>query len=295
MNAHGVPSSSPPDQARDASAVSAFLGGEGLAHGVSPGGLSSTGGDVASGLSRASLHEFYAAAPADGACVTGALLALARMGSGTSPILWVRHEGVDRELGALYAPGMAELGVDPGRVTLVRARDAAAALQAGLEGARCAALGVAVIELWGEAKALDLTASRRLALAARSSGALVLMARIAAAPQPSAAESRWSIRAAPSRALAANAPGDPAFSFTLLRHRGGLIPGEWHLEWSRDQNRFASRIPDAPRPQSGSGFGPSLGPGPGPGLGPPLPGAVAPFPGDGPHPVEQGAPLRRTG
>ncbi|WP_210202468.1 ImuA family protein [Alsobacter soli] len=252
------------------------------AHGLtslSPAPAAAREASPAAGLARAALHEFYAAAPADGPAVTGALLALARMAAPDSPILWVRHAFVDRETGALYPPGVAELGLDPGRLTLVRARDIPSALQAGLEGARCAALGAAVIELWGEAKALDLTASRRLALAARTSGTLVLMARVAANPQPSAAETRWRIEAAPSRALEANAPGDPSFSFTLLRHRGGLAPGEWRLEWSRDHARFADRVPDASPARTG----------------PALPGAVVPFSADRPDPPGAAAPVRRAG
>lgn len=192
-----------------------------------------------SGLSRAALHEFYAAAEADAPATTGAALAFARLAADGRPVLWVRHEALDREAGAPYSPGLAELGIDPARLIFVRARDVQAALQAGLDGARCAAPGAVVVELRGEAKELDLTASRRLVLAARASGTSVLLARSAAQPQPSAAETRWRVRAAPSRALAANAPGHPAFYLSLLRHRGGRAPGEWHLEWNRDKGCFA--------------------------------------------------------
>ena len=194
---------------------------------------------VPSGLSPAALHELYAAAEADAPATTGAALAFARLAAGGRPVLWVRHEALDRESGAPYSPGLAELGIDPARLIFVRARDVQAALQAGLEGARCAALGAAIVELRGEAKELDLTASRRLALAAKASGTPVLLARSAAQPQPSAAQTRWRVRAAPSRAPAANAPVHPAFCLSLLRHRGGRAPGEWHLEWNRDQGCFA--------------------------------------------------------
>ena len=189
-------------------------------------------------LSRAALHEFYAAAEADAAGATAAALAFASLAAGGRPVLWVRHDLLDHEAGAPYPPGLAEFGIDPARLIFVRARDAQAALQAGLDGARSAALGAAIVELRGEAKALDLTASRRLALAAQASRMPVLLARSAAQPQPSAAATRWRVRAAPSRALAANAPGHPAFFLSLLRHRGGQAPGEWHLEWNRDAGCF---------------------------------------------------------
>ena len=196
---------------------------------------------LSSSLSRAALHEFYAAAGADAPGMTGVALAFALLAAGVRPMLWVRHDLIDHEAGAPYAPGLVEFGIDPSRLIFVRARDAPAALQAGLDGARCVALGAVIIEIQGEAKALDLTASRRLALAAQVSGTPVLLARTVAQPQPSAAETRWLVASVPSPALAANAPGRPAFSLSLLRHRSGLAPGEWHLEWNRDRACFEER------------------------------------------------------
>lgn len=186
------------------------------------------------------LQEFFAATEADAASATGLALVLAG-GLPFRPILWVRQGFVSRECGTAYPSGVKEFGVDPGRIILVQVRDVAAVLQAGLEGARCAALAGVVIELWGEAKALDLTASRRLLLAAKASGTAVLMTRVAAQPCVSAAETRWQVRSASSRALAANAPGNPAVRLDLLRHRGGAPLGTWHLEWNRDTRSFNDR------------------------------------------------------
>lgn len=189
---------------------------------------------------RAALHEFYAATEADAAAMTGVVLALAA-GWSLRPLLWARQDFLEREWGTPFPPGQVEFGLDPGRLIFVRARTTQSILQAGLEGARCGALGAVFIELWGEASALDLTASRRLALAAQASGTPVLMGRVAAQPCPSAAETRWSVRAAPSRALAANAPGPPAVRLDLLRHRGGLSHATWDWEWNRDTGRFEER------------------------------------------------------
>ena len=105
-------------------------------------------------------------------------------------------------------------------------RDAKEALQAGAEAGRCATVGATLIELFGEARAYDLTASRRLALAAAAAGAPIFVSRVGASPAPSAAASRWLVRAAPSRALAANAPGSAAFTIFLLRQRGGAAGQE---------------------------------------------------------------------
>jgi protein ImuA len=193
------------------------------------------------GIARAALHEVYAPATADLAAATGFAIGLAIRAAQERQILWVRQDVVDAETGRLHPPGLTELGLDPARVLLVRARDAEGVLRAGAEAARCPALGAVLIEPWGAPRRLDLTASRRLALAAEGSGATTLLLRAAVAPQPSAASTRWQVASLPSRALEANAPGAPAFSLRLLRHRGGLGECEWRVEWSRDRQSFQER------------------------------------------------------
>lgn len=192
-------------------------------------------------LARAALHEFYGPRHAEATTLSGCALMLAQSHD-TRLKLWIRLGGHDREAGTPVCEGLTELGIDPSSLVFVRVRDVQSALQAGLEGARCAALGTVIIELWGETSAYDLTASRRLALAAKLSGARVLMVRAAAEPHPSAAETRWLARAAPSRALEANAPGYPAFHLTLLRARNGQEGLQYDLEWNRDEQRFENRL-----------------------------------------------------
>lgn len=195
------------------------------------------------GLARAALHEIYAAEVADLAAATGFALGLALRAGQVEErtILWARQDFVDAEAGRLHAPGLNELGLDPARLLLVRARDGEGVLRAGAEAARCPALGAVLIEPWGEPRPFDLTASRRLALAAEASGVPVLLLRVAAAEAPSAARTRWQVRALASRALEANAPGAPAFVLRLLRQRGGAAEREWRVEWDRDRHRFAER------------------------------------------------------
>lgn len=190
------------------------------------------------GLARAALHEIYAPAAADLAAATGFAAALALKAAGGRPLLWARQDFLDAETGALHPPGLSELGLDPAQVLLVRARDGEGVLRAGAEAARCPALGAVVIEPWGEPRQFDLTASRRLFLAAEASGVMTLLLRVAAAPEPSAAGTRWQVGALPSRPREAGAPGDPAFRVRLLRHRSGLAEREWRVEWNRDRRAF---------------------------------------------------------
>lgn len=200
------------------------------------------------GLLRAALHEAYAETAADAPAATGFALGLARraMAGSGKPLLWARQEALSAESGAPYPPGLAAIGLDPADVAFIRVRDAKEALQAGAEAGRCATVGATLIEFWGEARTYDLTASRRLALTA-AAGAPIFVTRVAAIPAPSAAASRWLVRAAPSGALAANAPGSAAFTIFLLRQRGGAAGQErqeWRVEWSHDRGAFEDRTAD---------------------------------------------------
>jgi len=195
------------------------------------------------GLARGALHEIYALAVADVAAASGFAVGLALRAAGNRPILWARQDFLDVETGQLYAPGFVELGLDPDRLILIRARDAAGVLRAGAEAARCPAVGAVLMEPWGEPKASDLTTTRRLSLAAGRSGVTLLMIRIAARPMPSAAMTRWAVRAGASGPIETNAPGPPAFAATLLRHRAGLPARTWHVEWDRDRRSFSGATP----------------------------------------------------
>ncbi|HWK42495.1 MAG TPA: hypothetical protein VNR60_11245 [Croceibacterium sp.] len=153
-------------------------------------------------------------------------------------MFWLREEGAERQA-SLYPPGLAEIGIDPRGMVLVALPDPVTLLRAAVDVVRCSSVGVAVIELWRSPRALDLTASRRLALAAEASGVTILLLRLEAEPSPSAAQTRWSVHTAPSTALDAEAPGRPSFMVELLRQRGRPDGGTWYLEWDRDRNRFS--------------------------------------------------------
>jgi protein ImuA len=204
------------------------------------------------GLARAALHEIYAASVADASTIVGFATALALRAADARRILWVRQEVLDAETGHLHPPGLAALGADPARIVLVRARGVRDVLWAGAEAARCGALGALLIEACGEARQIDMTVSRRLSLAAGVSGVFTLLLRAGAKPVPSAAFTRWLVRAAPSRPLAAEAPGYPAYDLTLLRHRGGAARRDWRVEWNHDERCFRESPArwDAPLPRS---------------------------------------------
>jgi protein ImuA len=168
------------------------------------------------GLPRAALHEVLAAEP--GAAAGFAALVLARAG-GT--VLWIAPDP------DAWPPGLARFGLSPAQLVLVRAARAQDALWAMEETLRCPAVGAALLV----AGAIDLTAARRLQLAAEAGGVLGLLLR----PDednaaPTAALTRWRIGAAPSDSASPHAIGDPAWNLELLRCRGGH-PATWRATW----------------------------------------------------------------
>ncbi len=196
---------------------------------------------VGGGLARGALHEFYTAAAEDSSAAAAFAVALAMRGiSRGKPLVWVREKQCAARVGHLYAAGLVELGFDPDDLFLVDAPDTRAALRASADIVKCGDVGAVIIEPYGKAPMLDLTASRRLAMAAAASGVLTLMLRVDAQPMPSAAQTRWQVASASSSPLAANAPGNPAFDIVLLRHRSGIPGFETHLEWNRDTKSFGS-------------------------------------------------------
>ncbi|USU07636.1 hypothetical protein NF700_11025 [Sphingomonadaceae bacterium OTU29MARTA1] len=189
------------------------------------------------GLARAQLHEIYAVDDEDGPSGAGFGIAMA-LAAGALPLLWLRTESCERQQGRLHAGGLAELGLSAESIVLGIVADEPALLRAAADAARCPGLGAVLVESVGRAPGFDLTATRRLMLAAESSGVTVVSLRVGAAPVASAAATRWGVAAVPSTVLEADAPGFPAFDVECLRRRGGPAGQRWRVEWDRDAKSF---------------------------------------------------------
>jgi protein ImuA len=194
-------------------------------------------GALESGLAQGRLHELYAADRDDAASAMGfaAMLAM-RVQAGS--LAWLRTEAAERAMGQLYMPGLAEIGVDPGALILTVLPDDRMLLRAAADAAACPGLAAIVVECWGKAPLLTLTASRRLALAVEKSGVTLFLLRIDAEPAPSAAATRWRVSAAPSAMIAPDAPGHGTIEVELLRQRSGPAGMRWQMEWNRDDRAF---------------------------------------------------------
>jgi protein ImuA len=191
------------------------------------------------GLALGAMHEVFAEAGRQGAVATGFVAGLAGRLAVRRPLVWVRQDFTEIESGALSMSGLAELGLDPRLLVTVRATDVDSALRTAADALACDALGVVVLEVWGETRQLDLVASRKLTLAAQASGVTGLLLRMAAEPQPSTAETRWIVRAAHSPPASSwSAWGAPVFDAQLVRNRHGPV-GRWIMEWKCDECLFA--------------------------------------------------------
>jgi protein ImuA len=190
------------------------------------------------GLATGAVHEVFAKGR-QSAAASGFIAGFAGRVTARRPLVWVRQDFTEIESGALSMEGLAELGLDPRLLVTVRATDVESALRTAADALACDTLGVVVLEVWGEARPLDLVASRKLTLAAQASGVTGLLLRVAAEPQPSTAETRWVVRAAPSPPVAfGNAWGTPVFDAELVRNRHGPV-GRWIMEWKCDECLFA--------------------------------------------------------
>lgn len=194
------------------------------------------------GILKGALHEVFPAAPGQEAAAAGFAAALVARVAADKRVLWLRPDFAALEHGEISALGLLELGLDPGRFLLLRAPDPAAVLRAAADALTCAALGALVIEIPGTPRMLDLSASRRLVLAAAQSGVTAFLLRLDAQAEPSAAETRWLVRAARSQTKnddwANNDDwGSPRFEAELVRHRHGRN-GHWVMEWSCDDCLF---------------------------------------------------------
>ena len=181
------------------------------------------------GLALGCLHEImglpHADGIGDGAALAFASVLLGRLAvAGGRPVLWITAGEMP------YAPALAALGLPPERVVMVRPRRAVQVLWALEEGLRCRALAGVLAEI----RDLDLTAARRLQLAAGASGvpALVLNGGGVA----NAAVTRWRVAAMPGAGDPVLGVGAWRWRVELLRCRGrGIDDGgrvaAWEVEW----------------------------------------------------------------
>jgi protein ImuA len=176
------------------------------------------------GLALGALHEAASGGADEVHAAAAALFAAGILARLKGPAVWCG--GVQD----LFAPGLACAGLHPDRVLQVDAQGDKAVMAAMEEALRHP--GVAGVA--GELATLPMTASRRLKLAAESSGALALAIRRRPEGRdwkdgPNAASTRWRISPLPSSPLGAPGIGRARWRVELTRCRGGEA-AEWIME-----------------------------------------------------------------
>lgn len=214
------------------------------------------------GLAPGALHEI-SGPPRDAAALGFISALLARLvARAPGMVLWCRRRGASYESGDIYAPGLAALGLDPSRLIFLGAKQGQEVLWAMREGLSCPRLLAVVGEV--EDATVGLTASRRLQLAAEKSGVgCFLLRRLPPggehsntapgnAEEPSAALSRWHVRAAPSGLVPGLetapvaqrwlGPGRLRWHAELRRCRAAAFR-EWLVEWHHETGNFTVAAP----------------------------------------------------
>lgn len=222
---------------------------------IDPAGRSSAGGTVAplalglapldaalgGGLALAALHEIGTAAEHDMGAATGFALALAARAigerRGIATLVWVQQALAARTGGRPYGPGLAGFGLPPAQVALIETAKPADVLRVAEEALRSGGAGTVLAELPDDLRHIDLTATRRLALAARAGGALALLLAHRMPERAAAAVTRWRIAAAPGTPDRFGGLGPAAFAAELTKNRHGPR-GRWHIAWDHDTRIF---------------------------------------------------------
>lgn len=170
------------------------------------------------GLRLGALHEV--AGGSNGALhgAAAALFTAGILARTPGKILWCMRQN------DLFAPGLAQAGLTPDRVIYVDAGDEKTLLACMEEGLRHGGVSGVV----GEVGKLSMVASRRLQLAAESTGAIAIairrwwkMSDAADFGQPTAARTRWRVTAAPSALLPVQGIGRARWHIELVHCRAG--------------------------------------------------------------------------
>jgi protein ImuA len=197
-------------------------------------GIPALDSTLGGGLSHRALHEVYPAAPIHFGAASGLALSLAVLAGKAT--LWIQSDFAGRETGFPYGPGLDLFGLGCERLLILRVPRAIDALFAMEEALKCRALGGIVTALTDDGSA-DLTATRRLSLAARDGSTLGLLLRHCAPLATSAAATRFEVAAAPSRGDGFGGLGITTFLLSLVKNRRGPC-GRWTISWDHHDHVF---------------------------------------------------------
>ncbi|MCB1511610.1 MAG: hypothetical protein KDJ36_11975 [Hyphomicrobiaceae bacterium] len=165
--------------------------------------------------------------------------------------LWCQPAHASRDLGAFYAPGLAQIGLPPENLIIVETRRPDETLWTLEEALRAGSLALVI----GQLDAVDLTPARRLALAAQQHGTPCLLLTHPDSPSAAATASRWRARpsaggAHPLQTIAGDVvhrlPGPPRLRLSPERLRGRALfssASGYEVEWCDETFCFRVATP----------------------------------------------------
>lgn len=170
------------------------------------------------GIAFGAFHEVTEGDSGETHCAAATLFAAGILARMQGQVLWCRRYN------DLFAPALAQAGLLMHRIIFVDARDEKTLLACVEEGLRHGGVTAVV----GEISKLSMTASRRLQLAAETSGVTGIAIRrfwrtqdAEELKQPTAARTRWRVSALPSAPLPVQGIGRGRWMVELLRCRSG--------------------------------------------------------------------------
>ncbi len=198
------------------------------------------------GLALGALHELVPGKPAHLGAAFGFAVAVAAQAVRRSPTsarhaLFIQTDFAVLEAGKPYGVGLDLYGLPMDRLLFLRASRPIDALWAFEEALKSPALAAVIAELPEQGAAADLTATRRLSLAARAGGGLGLLLRHRETSWATTATTRWEIATAPSEPDRFGGFGRTAFDLSLNKNRRGRC-GRFIVCWNHEAHTF---IPQA--------------------------------------------------
>jgi protein ImuA len=232
----------------------------GIARRPLPFGLSGLDSALQGGLAFGALHEIAPAAALHLGAALGFALTIAARIATDQHVLVLQTDFAAQDSGVPYGPGLEALGLTLQRLVLLRLPRPVDLLAAFEETLKSTAIAVVIGELPQAGPAADLTATRRLSLAAREGGGLALLLRHQPSLQPTAAVTRWEVAAAPSVPDRLGGLGRTAFALSLIKNRRGPC-GRFTVCWDHHECRYvpplslAVAAPASDRPLNARAFG----------------------------------------
>jgi protein ImuA len=218
--------------------------GDASGKGMLPTGAARLDAALGGGLPRAALTEIHGTQTRDAGAVSGFMLALVSLLLAQTPLLWIGTGEIFGEAGFPYAEGLqAMFGIAPKNLLFCETKKLTDALWVAEEAVRTAPPPVVILEVQGNPRQLDLTATRRLHARARETGRPLFLLRQAATPEPTAAPVRLVVAPAPSALREtiggplSGSIGRPAFTVAIGKSRMA-VPGQFTLEWNPDEHIF---------------------------------------------------------